>query len=60
MDIAGAKALKKRLGQNETADTWIPPAYVREDLPPIYHWLGVGQSAPDAPAELADDDPQAA
>jgi len=54
MDIAGAKALKERLGGKEKA----PPARadVHEDAPPVYHWTGVSQrdsaetDADDAPA----------
>jgi len=40
MDIAGAKALKKRLGPYGADNT--PPASVDvpEDAPPVYHWTG--------------------
>ena len=56
MDIAGAKALKERLGGKaveEDAPTARPD--VHEDAPPVYHWTGV--NAPekadrdDAPAD---------
>ena len=52
MDIAGAKALKERLGSNGTDET--PPASVDvpEDAPPVYKWTGVTQVPPaDADAE---------
>ena len=62
MDIAGAKALKQRLARNGAkaaprvrADVDIP-----EDAPPVYHWLGVGQSASSAPAADDDEPPAAA
>ena len=41
MDIAGAKALKERLGL-KAADKAAPdPVDVPEDAPPVYHWTGV-------------------
>ena len=46
MDIAGAKALKERLGLKGADEA--PPAStadVPEDAPPVYHWLGVPQAA---------------
>jgi hypothetical protein len=58
MDIAGAKALKERLGSKGTDGA--PPvsadAEVPEDAPPVYHWLGVSQAAPETPAVAADDE----
>ena len=57
MDIAGAKALKERLGAKAAEDK-APPvrADVHEDAPPVYHWTGVSQPEPkadhdDAPAD---------
>jgi hypothetical protein len=42
MDINGAKALKKRLGENGAPEA--PPAAERAevpaDAPPVYHWTG--------------------
>jgi hypothetical protein len=55
MDIAGAKALKDRLGAKgaegspSAADVDVP-----EDAPPVYHWLGV---AGNAPRDAEDDGP---
>jgi hypothetical protein len=56
MDIAGAKALKERLGANAAEDQ-APPARdgAHEDVPPVYHWTGVSQ--PDSPAADGDDAP---
>jgi hypothetical protein len=56
MDIAGAKALKERLGANAVEDH-APPARddVHADAPPVYHWTGVSQS--DSPAADRDDVP---
>jgi hypothetical protein len=60
MDIAGAKALKERLGSKGTDEA--PPvstdADVSEDAPPVYQWLGVSQAAPETPP-VADDEPDA-
>jgi hypothetical protein len=49
MDVAGAKALKKRLGPNAADET--PPAAsadVHEDAPPVYRWTGVSRPGPEA------------
>jgi hypothetical protein len=43
MDIAGAKALKKRLGPNGPDDSPAVSADVPEDAPPVYHWVGVSK-----------------
>lgn len=45
MDIAGARALKRRLGPNGADE--VPPALVDvpEDAPPVYHWVGVSRPA---------------
>ena len=63
MDIAGAKALKKRLGLN-AADDARPdadiPAEVPADAPPVYHWTGVSKPASAAPpSSVEDDEPDA-
>ena len=52
MDIAGAKALKERLGAKaEEKETPPAPADVHEDAPPVYHWTGISQ-----PERAADSD----
>jgi len=42
MDINGAKALKKRLGQNgaDDASPAAEPVDVPADAAPVYHWTG--------------------
>jgi hypothetical protein len=56
MDIAGAKALKERLGAKAVEDQ-APPTRddVHEDAPPVYHWTGVSQA--DSAAADGDDPP---
>lgn len=56
MDIAGAKALKKRLGKNGAEEAPSAPADVAEDAPPVFHWLGVSQPATGTPAAEVEDD----
>jgi hypothetical protein len=53
MDIAGAKALRKRLGPNVTDQTPSASVDVPEDAPPVYKWVGVTR----LPAAVADDEP---
>jgi hypothetical protein len=48
VDIAGAKALKERLGPKGKNDNPAAPVDVSEDAPPVYHYLGVSDSAPEA------------
>jgi hypothetical protein len=56
MDIAGAKALKERLGRKAVEEDARPdPADVPEDAPPVYHWTGI--SKPDPVAADSDDAP---
>ena len=43
MDIAGAKALKQRLGPNGADDAPAVPVDVPADAPPVYHWVGIGE-----------------
>jgi len=43
MDIAGAKALKQRLGPNGADDAPAVPVNVPADAPPVYHWVGIGK-----------------
>lgn len=57
MDIAGAKALKERLGTNAVEESPPAPTDVPEDAPPVYHWLGVGKAADTPPAD--EDEPSA-
>jgi hypothetical protein len=59
VDINGAKALKKRLGQNGADEAPpAPAADVHEDAPPVFHWLGVSQTAPETPPADPDDAPE--
>jgi hypothetical protein len=46
MDIAGAKALKERLGPQGRDEEPPVTADVPEDAPPVYHYLGVSEGAP--------------
>lgn len=57
MDVKGAKALKERLGSKVTDETPSASADVPEGAPPVYHWLGVSQSAPERPAAGAEEKP---
>lgn len=50
MDIAGAKALKERLGHNAKTATPAAPADVSQDAPPVYHFLGVSETPPETPS----------
>ena len=45
MDIAGAKALKKRLGPNRTDETPPVSVDVPEDAAPVFHWTGMPPAA---------------
>ena len=58
MDIAGAKALKKRLGERGADAASAAPAAgdVSEDAPPVFHWFGVGRTASDAESPDTGDD----
>jgi hypothetical protein len=55
LDIAGAKALKERLGPNGASEAQPSSVEVPEDAPPVYHWVGVKQPAPQNPAAAEDD-----
>jgi hypothetical protein len=56
VDINGAKALKKRLGQNGADEApRASAADVHEDAPPVFHWFGVSQPAPETPSADPDD-----
>jgi hypothetical protein len=63
MDIAGAKALKQRLGLNGVDDT-TPGAEVAVDIPadapPVYHWTGVSRPTSAPPPSVENDEPDAA
>lgn len=58
MDIAGAKALKERLGSSaadEAPREADIAAEVPADAPPVYHWTGVSKPAAAAPEPVEDD-----
>jgi hypothetical protein len=58
LDIAGAKALKKRLGEQGADEASAAPAAadVSEDAPPVFHWFGVGRAASETePPDTGDD-----
>ena len=55
MDIAGAKALKQRLGQNGTDHAPAVPVDVPADAPPVYHWVGIGELPADRLQGRGDD-----
>ena len=52
VDIAGAKALKERLGSKAADKASQASVGVREDAPPVYHWTGV----PSPPSEASSDE----
>ena len=56
MDIAGAKALKERLGQHGGKEDSPEAADVPEHAPPVYHYLGVAEE-PESSAPVADEAP---
>ncbi len=45
MDIAGAKALKKRLGPNGSDETPPVSVDVPEHAAPVFHWTGTPPAA---------------
>jgi hypothetical protein len=49
MDIAGAKALKERLGHHGEDDAPPTSVDVSEDAPPVYHYLGVSEAPLERP-----------
>ena len=49
MDIAGAKALKERLGHKAAAATPQASAHVPQDAPPVYHYVGLSETPPEPP-----------
>jgi hypothetical protein len=53
MDIAGAKALKKRLAgtRGEEASPAVVEVPEGAGTPPIYQWLGLSRVVPETPAE---------
>jgi hypothetical protein len=57
MDIAGAKALKERLGEKATAATPAAPADIPADAPPVYHYLGVSEAPTDTQSAAPVDEP---
>ena len=54
MDIAGAKALKRRLGAKGAHTARRASAEVSDDAPPVYHYLGVSDAKRETPAPAAD------
>jgi hypothetical protein len=54
LDIAGAKALKQRLGHHSREESLPGSANVPEHAPPVYHYLGV-EMAPDTSKDVPDD-----
>jgi hypothetical protein len=57
MDIAGAKALKERLGLDSArkAPAAAVPAELPAGAPPVYHWTGVSKLPSDQPRAEGDD-----
>ena len=55
MDIAGAKALKQRLGPNGPDDAPRVAADVPADAPPVYHWTGVSKAPSESSRADMDD-----
>jgi hypothetical protein len=62
MDIAGAKALRERLGLDgaDEAPPAAEPADVPADAPPVYHWTGVSKPPAESSAIDEDEGPAAA
>lgn len=58
MDIAGAKALKERLGHKGKAPPPATSAEVSADAPPVYHYLGVSDAPSGTPTVDADEGPK--
>jgi hypothetical protein len=56
MDIAGAKALKERLGSNEADETPFAAGASVGDAPPVFNWFGVRHREPEAQVQAADVD----
>jgi len=50
MDIAGAKALRRRLGSARTSEQAAATLAVSELAPPLYRWFGIERRAPLPPA----------
>jgi len=51
VDIAGAKALKERLGSKAADKASHASVGVREDAPPVYHWTGVKSPPSEVPSD---------
>lgn len=60
MDIAGAKALKRRLGPNGTDETPRVSVDVPEDAAPVFHWTGTPPAAGSAERDDAAPSPDRA
>jgi hypothetical protein len=48
VDIAGAKALKERLGSKAADKDPRAPVDVSEDAPPLFHWTGIPRQSSEA------------
>jgi hypothetical protein len=57
MDIAGAKALKERLGPDGRYEESPATADVPEGAPPVYHYVGVSRGKRETPAAVPDEAP---
>jgi hypothetical protein len=57
MDIAGAKALKERLGHHGEDDARVTPVDVSEDAPPVYRYLGVSEAPLESQPAVPDEAP---
>jgi hypothetical protein len=56
VDIAGAKALKERLGSKAVDTASTASADIPEDAPPLYHWTGI----PSPPSRASSEEPDPA
>jgi hypothetical protein len=57
VDIAGAKALKERLGSKAADRAPQASVDVPEDAPPVYHWTGVPSQRSDATSDEPEAEP---
>ena len=57
MDVAGAKALQRRLDPARVVQAARSAVDVREDAPPVFHWFGVDRVTDDALPAAAEDAP---
>jgi hypothetical protein len=57
VDIAGAKALKERLGSKAADKAPHASVEVPEDAPPVYRWTGVPSQPSDVRSDEAEPEP---